>query len=54
LLSAVSTEGVLELAWSASVIVMLTTWPPPRSSISAMARWVSQKNPVRLTLTTVA
>ena len=24
----------------------LTTWPPYRVAISAMARWVSQKNPV--------
>jgi hypothetical protein len=24
---------------------MLTTWPPYRVTISAMTRWVSQKNP---------
>jgi hypothetical protein len=27
----------------------LTTWPPYRLTILAMARWVSQKNPARLT-----
>jgi hypothetical protein len=27
----------------------LTTWPPYRLTIPAMARWVSQKNPARLT-----
>ena len=51
LVSAVSTEGALELALSTRVVVMLTTWPWPRFSISATARWVSQKNPVRLTPT---
>ena len=54
LVSAVKTEGVLEFAYSARVAEMLTTWPPYRFSISAMARWVSQKNPVRLTPTTRA
>ena len=36
------------------VAEMLTTWPPYRVAISAMARWVTQKNPVRLTPVTVA
>jgi hypothetical protein len=33
---------------------MLTTSLPYRTAISPMARWVSQKNPVRLTPTTAA
>jgi hypothetical protein len=32
---------------------MLTTRPPYRLAISAMARWVTHKNPVRLTPVTV-
>jgi hypothetical protein len=48
LVSAVSAEGELELALSTRVVVMLTTWPPCRVTISAMTRWVFQKNPVRL------
>ena len=54
LVSAASTEGVLESARSATVALMLTTWPRPRRSISAMASWVTQKNPVRLTPVTRA
>jgi len=53
LVSAVSTGGELELALSTRV-VMLTTWPPYRVTISAMTRWVFQKNPVRFTPTTRA
>ena len=52
LVSAASTAGAPEFANSARVAEMLTTWPPYRVAISAMARWVSQKNPVRLTPTT--
>jgi hypothetical protein len=44
-----STEGACEFAASAKVAEMLTTWPPYRLTISAMTRWVSQKNPPRLT-----
>ena len=54
LVSAVSTAGVPESATSARVAETLTTWPPCRVTISATARWVSQKNPVRLTPATVA
>jgi hypothetical protein len=36
------------------VAVTVTTWPPYKAAISAMARWVSQKNPARLTPVTVA
>src|SRR5262249_56355316 len=43
--SAVSTAGVLELATSARVAVTLTTWPPYRLAISAMARWVTPEEP---------
>jgi hypothetical protein len=49
LVSAAGTDGALEFASSAWVALTLTTWPPFRFSISAMTRWVSQKNPVRLT-----
>ena len=49
LVSAASTEGACEFATSARVAEMLTTWPPYRRTISAMTRWVSQKNPPRLT-----
>ena len=54
LVSAGSTAGVPEFATSARVAETLTTWPPCRVSIPAMTRWVSQKNPVRLTPTSVA
>jgi len=54
LVSAVSAAGELELARSARVAVMFTTWPRPRASISVIARWVSQKNPARLTSVMVA
>ena len=54
LVSAVRAAGTLEFAYSAMVAVRLTTWPLPRLSISAMARCVSVKNPVRLTATTRA
>ena len=54
LVSAASTAGVPEFATSARVAETLTTWPPYRLAISAMARWVTQKNPVRSTPTTVA
>ena len=54
LVSDVRTEGEAELAWSARVVVMFTTWPPPPGNITPMTRWVSQKNPVRFTPTTVA
>ena len=54
LVSAASTDGAAEFAYSATVALMLTIWPPPRLSISVTARWVSQKNPVRLTLVTKA
>ena len=49
LVSAARTAGVPEFAESATVAETLTTWPPCRVAISAMARCVSQKNPVRLT-----
>ncbi len=49
LVIAASTAGSPEFATSARVAVMLTTWPPYRVAISAMARWVIQKNPARLT-----
>jgi hypothetical protein len=52
--SAASTAGAPGLAASARVTETLTTWPPYRLAISAMARWVSQKNPARLTPTTRA
>jgi hypothetical protein len=51
LVSAASTRGVPKFATSAMVAETLTTWPPYRLTISAMARWVSQKNPARLTRT---
>ena len=54
LVSAASTAGVPESATSARVAVTLTTWPPYLRAISVMARWVSQKNPVRLTPTAFA
>ena len=54
LVSAASTEGACEFATSARVAEMLTTWPPYRLTISAMTRWVSQKNPVRFTPVTRA
>ena len=54
LVSAASTEGALEFATSARVAEMLTTWPPYRRAMSAMTRWVSQKNPARLTPVTSA
>jgi hypothetical protein len=49
LVSAARTEGACEFATSARVAEMLTTWPPYRVAVSAMTRWVSQKNPPRLT-----
>jgi len=54
LVSAVSTAGAPESATSATMALTLTTWPPYRTAISPMARWVSQKNPVMPTPTTVA
>ena len=51
LVSAARTSGTAELATSAKVAETLTTCPPYRVAISAMARWVSQKNPVKLTPT---
>jgi len=55
LVSAASTDGDLESATSATVAEICTTWPPPpRLAISAMTRWVVQKNPARLTPTTSA
>jgi hypothetical protein len=54
LVSAASAAGVDESACSARVAETLTTWPPYRVAISAMACRVSQKNPVRLTATIVA
>src|SRR5262249_47539432 len=53
-LGGVRPAGVLELATAARVSVTLTTGPPYRLAISAMARWVTQKNPVRLTPTAAA
>jgi hypothetical protein len=43
-----------DLVAAARVAEMLTTCPPCRLAISAMARWVTQKNPVRLTPVTRA
>jgi len=51
LVSAASTAGAPESATSAKVAETLTTCPPYRRAISAMARWDSQKKPVRLTPT---
>ena len=47
--SAVSAVGSTESARPAMLALTLTTWPPPCFSIWPMARWVSQKNPARLT-----
>ena len=52
--SAVSTPGVPEPADPATAAETLTTCPPYRVVIAAMARCVIQKNPVRLTPTTWA
>jgi hypothetical protein len=49
-----STDGALELATSGRVAQTLTTWPPYRLASSAMARWVTKKNQVRLTQTILA
>ena len=54
LVSEASTDGTAELGCSTRVVVMLTMWPPPCSSIGAITRWVSVKKPVRFTPTTVA
>ena len=54
LVSAASDRGAPESATPARVAETLTTWPPYRVAISAMARWVSQKNPARLTPVMVA
>jgi hypothetical protein len=54
MVSAAKTVGVPEFAASAGMAKTLTTWPPYRLAISAMTRWVSQKNPVRFTLTAAA
>ena len=44
-----STEGTADNAWSTRLVVIWTTWPPPRFSISAMASCVMWKKPARLT-----
>jgi len=49
LVSAASAEGALWFATSARVAEMLTTCPPYRLAMSAMTRWVSQKNPAKFT-----
>jgi len=48
LVSEARTEGTFEFAWVIRLVVMLTTWPPPCSSICATERCVMAKNPVRL------
>jgi hypothetical protein len=52
--SAASAVGSTESAWSATLALMLTAWPLRCFSIWPMARWVSQKNPARLTPVTSA
>jgi hypothetical protein len=54
LVSAVSAEGTPEFAYSARGGRDVDDVATVRFSISGMARWVSRKNPVRLTPTTVA
>ncbi len=54
LVSAASAVGSTESARSAMLALMLTTWPPCCFSIWRIARWVSQKNPARLTPVTSA
>ena len=41
------TDGTALSAWSTSDVVMVRTWPAPRSSIGATARPVMAKNPAR-------
>ncbi|MNH47262.1 hypothetical protein D3C79_1104150 [compost metagenome] len=40
LVSEAKTDGTPSMAWSTRLVVMLTTWPLPCFSISAMASWV--------------
>ena len=54
LVSAASATGAPGSVTSVKLAETLTTWPPYRTAISPMARWVTQKNPARLTLVTVA
>src|SRR5450432_2871904 len=49
LVSDASTDGMLELALSTRLDVMLTMWPPPWVSMCGMTSWVVRKNPARFT-----
>ena len=44
-----SADGEPLLAWSTRLVVMLTTWPPPWTTIWRIARCVTWKKPARFT-----
>ena len=46
--------GSALLAWATRLVVTLTMWPPPWSTICRMTRCVTWKNPVRFTATIAA
>src|SRR4051812_33667616 len=54
LVSDASADGTPLTGWSTSVVVRLTTCPPPCASIRRTARCVTWKNPARFTDSTLA